>query len=235
MLIAHGPAGYLLTRVLARTVFKRIVLPVRSNRMYQAMIAAGMFGGILPDFDFIYHIFIDSDRTPHHSYFTHFPLFWMALLGIALLAGRWQRFRKAMPVMVILCLSALLHLICDTLTGTVYWLAPLNSAGFNVFKVADVNIWWVNNYMYHWTFLIEIGIVITAGVIFLRVQETTLYIIDHFRQHEKLRQTAIRLGVCTFGLLVIVLVGSLQFNIDNKIVRKVKELKHRVVRMAISS
>ena len=199
------------------------------------MIAAGMFGGILPDFDFIYHIFIDSARTPHHSYFTHLPLFWAALLGVALLASRIERFRRIAPVAVLLCASALLHLVCDTLTGTVYWLAPFNATGFNVFKVADVNIWWVNNYMYHWTFLIEIGIVTTAGLVFLRVGETSRYIVDLFRRHEKLRHISIRIGVCTAGLLLIVLVGSLQFNIDNKIIHKVKELKHRVVRLAASS
>ncbi len=234
MLIAHAPAGYLLTRVLARTFFKHVVDPVRSNRLYQAMIAAGMLGGIAPDFDFIYHIFIDSDRTPHHTYLTHWPIFWLALLGVALLSGRVERIRKWMPVAVVFCAAALLHLVCDTLTGVVYWLAPFSAAGFNVFKVADVHLWWVENYTSHWTFLIEIAIVMSAGVIFLRVKETTLYILHHFRSHEKLRQIAVRMVVCTVGLIIVVLVGSMKFNIDNKIIRKVKELKHRVVRMAFS-
>ena len=194
MLIAHAPAGYLLTRALARTVFKRVVDPVRSNHGYQAMMAAGILGGIFPDFDFIYHIFIDSDRTPHHSYLTHFPLFWIALLGIALLAGRAGRFRKWLPVTVTFCSSAILHLVFDTLTGVVYWLAPFSHTGLNIYDVSDIHVWWVENYLYHWTFLVEIGIVVAAGVIFLRIRETTacLYLYPRSADYRAGRFNAVR-------------------------------------------
>ena len=234
MLIAHAPAGYLLTRILSRTLFRNAVLPKRSDHLYQQMMAAGILGGIMPDFDFIYHIFIDSDRTPHHSYFTHFPLFWVALTGMFLLTGLVLKNRNFTVVSVTLCCSALLHLVCDTLTGVVYWLAPFNNHGFNVFAVADVHVWWVENYAYHWTFLVEIAIILTAMTFFLRVKESLTVVIEHFRMYKKLRAVTIRVGICMIGLAIIVLVGSLQFNIDNKIMKKVLELKRHVVRMTFS-
>jgi hypothetical protein len=235
MLIAHAPAGYLLTRFLSRTLFKHRVHPKRTDRLYQLMMAGGIIGGIMPDFDFIYHIFIDSDRTPHHSYITHMPLFWLGVLGVLFLVGKRMRNRNFIAVSTTLCCSALLHLVFDTLTGVVYWLYPFSKKGFNVFAVADVHVWWVHNYTNHWTFLIEIVIILTAMIMFLRVKETTAYVIDHFRQHEKLRAVTLRVGICAAGLIIIVLVGAWQFNIDNRIFRKVIELKNHVVRMAFSS
>jgi hypothetical protein len=65
MLLAHAPAGYLLTRFLARTVFKESIDPKRSNRLYQVVMFAGLIGAILPDIDFIYISFLsEQDTTP---------------------------------------------------------------------------------------------------------------------------------------------------------------------------
>lgn len=228
MLIAHGPAGYLLTHVLSRTLYRDIVDPVRTNRLYQAMMIAGVIGGICPDFDFIYHIFIDSDRTPHHQYITHLPLFWSGVWVLCLLIGQWRRDRRFTAVATIFCASAMLHLVFDTLTGTVYWFKPLCLAGVNVFKVADVHIWWVQNYVNHWTFLIEIAITVTAMIVFLRVKESVALVADLFRRNEKLRLLSLRIIICTLGIGLIVLVGSMQFNIDNKAFHKVLNLKHKV-------
>ena len=233
MLIAHAPAGYLLTRLLSRTLFKKIVDPQRSNRLYQLLMITGILGGILPDFDFIYHIFIDSARTSHHSYWTHLPIFWLAVWVVLFAIGQWRRNRRFIAVSTTLCASAMLHLIFDTLTGTIYWLYPFSRAGVNMFKVADVHIWWVHNYTCHWTFLIEIAIIATAMIVFLRVKETAADMVDLFRRHEKLRAISMRLGVCALGIGIVVLVGSMRFSIDNRIVHKVKQLKRYVVRMAL--
>jgi hypothetical protein len=230
MLFAHGPAGYLLTHVLARTAYSDIVDPQRTDRLYQVLMVAGVVGAICPDFDFIYHIFIDSDRTSHHKYITHLPLFWMGLWGVLFAIGQWRKDRSFCAVVTTFCASAVLHLAFDTLTGKVYWFAPISRAGLNIFKVADVNVWWVKNYVYHWTFLIEVAITTVAMVVFLRVRESAALIADLFRRHEKLRRLSWRIALCALGVGLIALVGSMRFSIDNKIFHKTLNLKHRVER-----
>ncbi len=234
MLLAHAPAGYLLGRILSRTVFKDRIPPERSDSFYRNLILAGMIGGILPDIDFIYHIFIDSDKTPHHSYITHMPVFWLALMSVFLFIYFFKKSSSKLPVLITLCSGALLHLVCDTITGIVFWFYPLSKKGYNLFDVSDTHIWWVHNYMYHWTFLIEIAIIVTAMAIFLRVRETAVYIAGLFRNDRKLRLIAMPIIVCLIGVFFIILVGSLRFNIDNKIFHKLLKLKHRVVKVAIS-
>ena len=234
MLLAHAPAGYLLTRFLSRTVYKNKVVPERSNPLYRKMMIAGIIGGILPDFDFIYHIFVGSAQTSHHAYWTHMPFFWLIIMGILFLTGEILKKKRFQMVASVLCVSALVHLMLDTLTGVIYWFYPLSSKGLNIFTITDVHVWWVENFMYHWTFLIEITIVTAAGIIFLRVRETALYIAELFRRHEKLREATFRIGVCMFGLLVVTGVGSLRFNIDNRIVNKIILLKQHIVRTAFN-
>ncbi|MBN1578751.1 MAG: metal-dependent hydrolase [Chitinispirillaceae bacterium] len=235
MLIAHAPAGYLLTRLLSRTLFKDIVLPQRTNRFYQILMCAGILGGIFPDFDFIYHIFIDSDHTSHHSYLTHLPMFWLSVWLILFAIGRMRKDRRFVAVATTFCASVMLHLVFDTITGKIYWLYPFVRTGVNVFKVADVHIWWVHNYTHHWTFLIEIVIIAAAMIIFLRVKETIGVIAEPLRRNRKLRLVSLRLTVCALGVSVVMIVGSMRFSIDNRIVHKVKQLKQYIVRMAFSS
>jgi inner membrane protein len=191
---------------------------------------AGVIGGIFPDFDFIYHIFIDSDRTPHHQYLTHLPLFWAGVWAVLFLIGVWKRDRRFMAVVTTFCASAMLHLVFDTLTGVVYWFKPLSSLGVNVFKVADVHVWWVRNYVDHWTFLFEIAIIVTAMIVFLRVKESVAMVAGLLRQNVPLRQLLVRITICVFGAGLIILVGSLEFNIDNKLFHKAVKLKHKVAR-----
>jgi hypothetical protein len=235
MLIAHAPAGYLLTRVLSRTLFKDTVEPERQNRLYQLLMFAGILGGIFPDFDFIYHIFIDSDRTPHHSYLTHLPMFWLSLWLMLFALGQWLKDRRFFALTTTFCLCAMLHLVLDTLTGVIYWFAPFNRMGLNVFTVADVHVWWVRNYTDHWTFLIEIFIVGVAMILFLRVKETIGYLVELFRRNKKLRMLSLRLAVCALGVGAVLAVGSMKFSLDNRLVHKAKQLKEFIVRMALSS
>ena len=235
MLFAHAPAGYLLTRVLSRTVFKDVVKPLRTDRLYQLIMFAGVLGSIFPDFDFIYHIFIDSDRTPHHAYFTHFPVFWLSLWVVLFAVGRWRMDRHFVAVVTVFCAGAMLHLTLDTLTGVIYWFAPLSHVGINVFKVADVHVWWVINYTDHWTFLVEIVIAAIAMAVFLRVGDAIRDVGVLFPRNGKLRPAILRLTVCALGVGVVVMVGSMMYSLDDRIVHKAKQLKHYIERIAFSS
>jgi hypothetical protein len=234
MLIAHAPAGYLITRILSRTVFKNTVSPERTDRFYQRLMFAGILGGILPDFDLIYFTFFDNLKTDHHAYLTHMPVFWLSIWCMWMLGGKIFHDRRTYALATTLCAGALSHLALDTLTGVVYWLYPFSTEGVNIFKVANIHIWWVQNYLYHWTFLIEIAITLAAMAVFLRVKETLLDLVNLFGNNRKLRLISFRLGLCVFGLSVIALVVSLRFTIDNRLMHKMIQIKHAVVRMVES-
>ncbi len=235
MLIAHAPAGYLLTRIITRLFLRDTVIPERSDPVYRKLMIGGIIGGILPDFDFIYHIFIDSDRTSHHGYWTHMPFFWLAVWLMCFAAGRLSKNGTFTAIISVTCLSALLHLVCDTLTGVIYWFYPFSDRGVNVFRVADMHVWWVRNYIHHWTFLVEIGITAAAMIVFLRIREVVTELTLLFRRNEKIRSLVLRLAICGAGIAVIVFVGSMRFDIDNRFVKKIRQLKHHIVQMVRSS
>lgn len=67
--IAHLPAGYLL----AKTIFSR-TLGAR------AVMAAALLGSITPDLDLLYFYTLDAQQRHHHSYWTHYPAVWLALM-----------------------------------------------------------------------------------------------------------------------------------------------------------
>jgi inner membrane protein len=230
MIIAHGPAGYLLTKFFAKTILRKSIPEGTSSRRYNTLILAGIIGGIMPDFDFAYHVFIDSDRTPHHAYITHMPVFWISLIILSVIAGRLFKKPYFSAISIAMYGAALLHLVCDTLTGEIYWLYPFSMHPFNVFSVHGTYIWWVHNYMYHWTFLIEIAIVTAAMVVFLRIPETIRYLFTIIQNDRKLQLMLVRLTVCMIGISMIILIGSIKFDFDNRVIQKVIKLKHYVSR-----
>ena len=93
----------------------------------------------------------------------------------------------------------------------------------------------MHDYTNHWTFLIEIVIIVAAMIIFLRVKETIGLVVELFRRDDKLRLAVLRIGVCVLGAAVIVIVGSMRFSIDNRMLYKVKQLKQYIMRMTFSS
>ena len=230
MLIAHAPSGYLFTRLLSWGSGKLNCNNIENILSKPSILAAGIIGAILPDIDFIYHIFIDSDRTPHHSYWTHMPFFWLAVWGFCFAIGRWRKMRFFVVFMSVLCLNALMHLSLDTLTGVIYWFYPLSHHGFNIFKVSGTQIWWVHKFMHHWTFLIEIIIVSGAMLLFIRPREAFLELKKLYTIHPRLHALSIRFAVCLFGIASINLVGSMRFSIDNKLFAKALEFKHMITR-----
>jgi hypothetical protein len=132
-------------------------------------------------------------------------------------------------ITVIGCAAAILHLVCDTITGEIYWLYPLSSRGFNLFSVSDVHVWWVQNYISHWTFLVEIAISTIAMVVFLRIKETINDLVHIVNHSAKLRSIIVRLTVCITGVMLVILIGSQRFDIDNRIFKKIIFLKQKIL------
>lgn len=127
-----------------------------------------LLGSVLPDVDMLYFYLVDNRNTNHHLYWTHLPIFWVAVLGgVAVIATLLGMVRTRLMA---LCLFAgiVLHLLLDTLVGGILWLFPYETSQIYLIKVPAVRSWWVWNFVLHWTFMIEIAICVMAAITWFR-------------------------------------------------------------------
>lgn len=156
MFIAHLPAGYLL----ARHLVKRIGTLPASPR---AVTLTAMAGAIAPDLDMLYFYFIDNGQTHHHKYFSHWPILWIGLLCMSLLALRLTKRKPLTLLALIFSLGGLLHMLLDSVVGDIWWLAPIVDQPYALFTVpARFQPWWLN-FVLHWSFVIELLIIVWAA------------------------------------------------------------------------
>lgn len=151
MFIAHLPAGYITSRLL----FQRFR---ESGISFRSFACAGMLGAVMPDIDLAYFFFFDRQQHHHHTFFTHFPILWASWL---LLSALWLWAGKSKRIAAgafIFSLNGFIHLILDSVVGEIWWLAPFVDRPFSLFSVQAVyKPWWLN-FMFHWTFSLEIAI-----------------------------------------------------------------------------
>jgi inner membrane protein len=147
MLVAHAPAGYLLTQ-----------LGGDRTRRY---VALGLAGSIFPDVDLLWFYFVDHRAHMHHSYWTHIPFYWGVLwIACELMALGW-------PARVFLA-NVMLHLVLDTIAGGIEWAFPLTTHRYVWTHVPPGHGFWLWNFVLHWTFLLELPIVAAALVVSVR-------------------------------------------------------------------
>lgn len=137
-MIAHLPAGYLVTRL----------LPPAPWRM-----TAGLLGSVAPDLDMLWWL-ATGGHTHHHAYVTHFPSVWLlGLLGSALARS---------PMGLAFTLNGLVHMALDTVVGDIAWLAPLDHRRMSLMVVTDrYDPWWLN-FVLHGSFALELALVAAA-------------------------------------------------------------------------
>lgn len=161
MFIGHLPAGY---------IFSKLLFPYLGHRhsTAKAFLWAGMLGSIAPDFDIFYFYLIDQRQHNHHTYFTHFPIVWAGLLLVSIV---W---RYCLPksglgtLATVFSLNGLIHMCLDTIVGRIWWLAPFIDQPFWLFTVpALYKPWWLN-FVFHWSFFLEIAIVWVAALLLHR-------------------------------------------------------------------
>jgi len=128
----------------------------------------GLLASIAPDLDLLYFFFVDKQQHLHHGYWTHFPFFWLGILTAALLAyPLLKRFRIFSLFLFCFLPNILLHLLLDSVVGDIRWLAPFSSQSFSLFEVPALHDYWVYNFVFHWTFLLEVSIVVAAILVLL--------------------------------------------------------------------
>lgn len=159
MFLAHTPVGYLSSKLLAKVVGA-------DQRTTQLMLFWGMLASIIPDFDLFYFYLIDGRAHVHHSYWTHIPLFWcvvfIPLVAIAYVFSQ----KRLMLVFSVSFLNVMLHLVLDTMAGGILWLYPLVTKYYLLVVVPSVYDWWVMNFIFHWTFAVELLLLVYSLYVF---------------------------------------------------------------------
>ena len=156
MIIAHLPAGYLAARRLQK------------QKHDTTAFCALLLGSLFPDFDMLYFYTIGQTQIHHHRYITHIPAYYAGagtVTGTALLLLNKTRLLKWL---VFFLAGVMLHLALDSFVGWIYWLKPFSDAkiGGHIFVDAKYD-WWIWNFVFHWTMLIELTIVSFAGWAFI--------------------------------------------------------------------
>jgi inner membrane protein len=163
MLIAHLPSGYLLG-ALAQKLAKS---------KSRTIITAALFGSVAPDLDMLYFHLFDGRRTNHHDYFTHWPLFWLAVT-LALVVTALVTRKMSLPVVTAFSAGTLLHMVMDSVAAPIHWLMPFNTMTVELVTIPARYSNWIWSFVLHWTFLLEIGICLSAvGLMLSRLRRAT--------------------------------------------------------------
>jgi hypothetical protein len=151
MTFGHLSAGYITSKLLFKEFKHQAVFS-------KAFMFWGMFGSIAPDFDILYYYTTKHTLINHHQYFTHFPIFWLALLLISLFWLRLHHHRSQNPASAfIFTFNGFIHTVLDTVTGDILWLAPFLSKPFSlVAKRSEIPDFT------DWTFGIELFLLLWA-------------------------------------------------------------------------
>ncbi len=156
MFITHLPAGYVLTKT------------VQKNIKTTKYLLIGLIASVLPDIDIIYFYLIDNRQNSHHSYWIHIPFYWLIIAAITFTI-LWFLKKKDYTIAALIFFSNIfLHLIMDTIVGKIEWLFPFTDKAYYIFDVPAVYDFWVYNFIFHWTFLFEIGVMIWTICIFTK-------------------------------------------------------------------
>jgi len=155
MMFAHLPAGYVVSKLLQKKL---------NTTNY---LGFGILGSIIPDIDMFYFYLIDDRQTNHHDFITHWPLFWGASLVLFLVLIQFLRDKTYWGTAgLFFYINVFTHMLLDSYAGYIKWLMPFSDLKFNLIDVPARFDFWVWNFVLHWSFLAEVGIILAAIWIF---------------------------------------------------------------------
>lgn len=171
MFIAHAPAGYLMTHMLAK---------VRAQPSKTQTYLFGIFVSICPDLDLIYFYGVDGRQTHHHHYIPHLPIVWAGIYVILLACLtinplHFSAKKKASCIFYahLMFCCMMLHMFLDTLVGGIAWLYPWSKNLIRLIEVSRRYDMWVLNFIVHWTFLAELCIIAAALWVWIKSSKHT--------------------------------------------------------------
>jgi len=161
MIIGHLPAGY---------VVSKLLLPYFKSQgtTLKPYLWLGILGAIAPDLDMLYFHLVDHRQHHHHTYFTHFPIVWASFLFISLIWFYTARIKSRAGLATIFSLNGFIHILLDSIVGDIGWFAPFVDKLFSFFTVPALYKPWVLNFVLHWSFALELAIVLWAVTLWWR-------------------------------------------------------------------
>lgn len=177
MIIAHLPAGYLLTKILSLKFD-----PARRTSLW----ICGLAASLLPDIDILW-FYLEGGVRNHRYYATHWPLFWMLMFAAAvLILSLVKKHRSPKPgpgatpapsptgapwsgllaYPLVMLANVQLHLLLDCLAAPIFYAAPFSWERIHLIQVPAVYDWWVWNFLRHWTFQLELMVWSAAALVF---------------------------------------------------------------------
>jgi hypothetical protein len=161
MFIAHIPSGYIMSIALLKRI-RHVPVPAA------IIVAVGISGAVAPDLDMAYFHLVDHRQTHHHKYVTHWPLLWITLAAAFALWFSWQKRSRAAFLGLVFSLGGVLHMVLDSFVGDIWWFAPFIDKSYALFNVpARFKPWWLN-FVLHWSFAAEAGILVWALLLYRR-------------------------------------------------------------------
>jgi hypothetical protein len=177
MFIGHLPSGYIASKLL----YPRLEPAGSALKTY---LWAGALGAVAPDFDMMYFYLVDHRMHHHHTYWTHFPIVWACLLFISLIWLSAARVKRLAALATIFSLNGLVHMLLDSIVGDIWWFAPFIDRPFSLFSVpALYKPWWLN-FLFNWSFALELVIVALAVYIWRRGDDAGSNLSPVILEHE---------------------------------------------------
>lgn len=134
----------------------------------------------MPDFDLAYFYLIDNRAHNHHSYWTHTPVYWLLIYCIGLAVAFAIDSYRLLSTVSAVFMGIILHLLLDTVTGGIRWQFPFSNHYYALIDVPAVHQWWILNFVFHWTFVIEL--LITGLALFRFIQSRFNFLASPYSQ-----------------------------------------------------
>ena len=161
MIVGHIPAGYL-AAILLRTHSQKWSIPQLQ------VLGAALFGSVAPDIDLLWFYFVDDRQYHHHTYWPHYPIVWVSIIAASLVCSYATKYAWLPLMSLVFGLAGMLHMVLDSIVGDIWWLAPWVDRPYSLFTVpARFDHWWLN-FVFHWSFILELAIWLCAYYFWLR-------------------------------------------------------------------
>lgn len=148
MIIGHAPSGY----IAASFIFKH---HTKIGITRTQVIFFCIFGALAPDLDMLYFYLVDNRQSHHHTYFPHWPIIWVSAFFASFALYKINKNRNAYFALIF-CIGGCIHLLLDSIVGDIWWLYPFIDKPYSIAIVpALYKPWWLN-FIFHWSFLLEI-------------------------------------------------------------------------------
>jgi membrane-bound metal-dependent hydrolase YbcI (DUF457 family) len=165
VMIAHLPAGYLLTVGLLSTT------GLDRQAGARTLLVIGLVASVAPDVDGLVWAGVKAMGRPaphHHDFPTHWPLAWLLLVLLIAAVALVLKRKSVLSAAGVVGLNLGLHGLLDSVASPMTWGAPFSDAKWEMVRVPPMHgDKWVLSMLDHWTFGLEVVLVVMAGCLLI--------------------------------------------------------------------